>query len=169
MGATTHRGPMPPGAPGTIGLMSGLGVVVDALRTHAVDGVSTNVAHVREDAMYVVFLAASVVGFGTLASGEAMGLSRRRDKARKALKECATMLDLSQKTSGKSGGKTVGKANKQIGVGKDFWTELAYLLRVAFPTAQSRGAQLLGAQFTLLVMRTLLTVRANKVNTFYLT
>ena len=42
MGATTHRGPMPPGAPGTIGLMSGLGVVVDALRTHAVDGVSTN-------------------------------------------------------------------------------------------------------------------------------
>ena len=87
MGATTHRGPMPPGAPGTIGLMSGLGVVVDALRTHAVDGVSTNVAHVREDAMYVVFLAASVVGFGTLASGEAMSLSRRRDKARKALKE----------------------------------------------------------------------------------
>ena len=169
MGATTHRGPMPPGAPGTIGLMSGLGVVVDALRTHAVDGVSTNVAYVREDAMYVVFLAASVVGFGTLASGEAMSLSRRRDKARKALKECATMLDLSQKTSGKSGGKTVGKANKQIGVGKDFWTELAYLLRVAFPTAQSRGAQLLGAQFTLLVMRTLLTVRANKVNTFYLT
>ena len=77
-----------PGAPGTIGLMSGLGVVVDALRTHAVDGVSTNVAHVREDAMYVVFLAASVVGFGTLASGEAMSLSRRRDKARKALKEC---------------------------------------------------------------------------------
>ena len=161
-----------------VGLVGGLRVVVDALREHAADGLATNVAHVREDAMYVVFLAASVIGFGTVASGEMMSLRRRRDRARAALKECATMLDLkSKETSGATattaGRKTrdagVGKRTREIGVGKDFWNELGYLLKVAFPTAGSRGGQLLGAQFTLLVMRTLLTVRANKVNTFYLT
>ena len=45
-----------------VGLVSGLRVVADALKTHAADGLATNVMHVREDAMYVVFLAASVVG-----------------------------------------------------------------------------------------------------------
>jgi ABC-type uncharacterized transport system fused permease/ATPase subunit len=53
--------------------------------------------------------------------------------------------------------------------GKDFWKELSYLVKVACPTPHCRFAQLLAAQFSLLVMRTLLTVRANKVNTFYLT
>ena len=50
-----------------------------------------------------------------------------------------------------------------------FWKELSYLVKVAMPNPYCRFSQLLAAQFTLLVMRTLLTVRANKVNTYYLT
>ena len=166
-----------------VGLISGLRVVADALKTHAADGMATNVMHVREDAMYVVFLAASVVGFGTLACEEVVSLKKsRRARAKKALKECSTMLDLSGKEKGSSGettetkttgkkgrGRSGGGARGSVKVGKEFWGELGYLLSVAAPSAKSRGAQLLGAQFTLLVMRTLLTVRANKVNTFYLT
>ena len=151
-----------------VGLVGGLRVVMDALVAHARDGVRTNATHVMEDPTYVAFLCASVVGFGTIASGEAMTLSRRRAKARAALKECATMLDLSAR--GEGGGKGSGKAKRvDARVGTEFWSDVGYLLRAAFPTATSRGGQLLGAQFTLLVMRTLLTVRANKVNTFYLT
>ena len=115
-----------------VGLVGGLRVVVDALREHAADGLATNVAHVREDAMYVVFLAASVIGFGTVASGEMMSLRRRRDRARAALKECATMLDLkSKETSGATattagGGKRAtrewGSERARSGSGKTFGT-----------------------------------------------
>ena len=54
-------------------------------------------------------------------------------------------------------------------VGAEFWDELAYLVKIAAPGPFCYFSQLLAAQFSLLVMRTLLTVRANKVNTFYLT
>jgi|TARA_B110000977_G_scaffold199378_1_gene286558 hypothetical protein len=54
-------------------------------------------------------------------------------------------------------------------IGAEFWDEVGYLLRIASPSYCCRFNQLLAAQFSLLVMRTLLTVRANKVNTFYLT
>ena len=102
-----------------VGLVGGLRVVVDALREHAADGLATNVAHVREDAMYVVFLAASVIGFGTVASGEMMSLRRRRDRARAALKECATMLDLkSKETSGAAATAAVGRKTRDAGRGE---------------------------------------------------
>ena len=150
-----------------VGLIGGLRVVAAALAAHARDGARTNATHVAEDPTYVVFLAASVVAFGTVASGEAMSLRRRRARARKAVKECATMLDLRKAGDGTGAGK--GKKRDGGKVGAEFWNDLGFLLRAAFPSATSRGGQLLGAQFTLLVMRTLLTVRANKVNTFYLT
>jgi len=161
-------------APPAVGLVTGLKVVGDALATHARDGIATNVAHIKDDAMYVVFLAASVIGFGSLASREVVSLKKRRAAATKALRECSTMLDLSGKDKeGTTPSASVGKGKSRKGggvkVGKEFWGELGYLIRVAVPSAGSRGGQLLGAQFTLLVMRTLLTVRANKVNTFYLT
>ena len=54
-------------------------------------------------------------------------------------------------------------------MGAEFWDELAYLVKIAAPGPFCYFSQLLAAQFSLLVMRTLLTVRANKVNTFYLT
>ena len=160
--------------PPAVGLVTGLKVVGDALATHSRDGIATNVAHIKDDAMYVVFLAASVIGFGSLASREVVSLKKRRAAATKALRECSTMLDFSGKDKeGTTPSASVGKGKSRKGggvkVGKEFWGELGYLIRVAVPSAGSRGGQLLGAQFTLLVMRTLLTVRANKVNTFYLT
>jgi len=153
-------------------LMDGLRVVARALKANYVDGIATNVSHVKDDGMYVVFLTASVLAFASLASREVVSLRKRRGAATKALRECSTMLDLSARDRVDGDGKEKGKSNKKsasVKVGREFWRELGYLIRVAAPSPGSRGGQLLGAQFTLLVMRTLLTVRANKVNTFYLT
>jgi hypothetical protein len=47
--------------------------------------------------------------------------------------------------------------------GPKFWKQLAYLLRLAMPGVASRGVALLGAQFLLLVARTLLTVRVTAI------
>ena len=79
--------------------------------------------------------------------------------------------DDGKKRSNKSGITTTKKKKKgpRGATDKQFWSELKYLLQIAFPSPTCRGSQLLSAQFSLLVMRTLLTVRANKVNTFYLT
>lgn len=137
--------------------------------------------------MYLAFLAVSCAGFSSLAARDfvALGTSDRRFAAT-AIKECATMLDLHKAGEKKEGdkdasessavaakGKNKGKRSRGGGrgdkVGADFWKELSYLVKVAMPTPHCRFSQLLAAQFTLLVMRTLLTVRANKVNTYYLT
>lgn len=81
--------------------------------------------------------------------------------------------DASESSAVAAKGKNKGKRSRGGGrgdkVGADFWKELSYLVKVAMPTPHCRFSQLLAAQFTLLVMRTLLTVRANKVNTYYLT
>ena len=63
----------------------------------------------------------------------------------------------------------LGGRRKKEKVGAEFWDELAYLVKIAAPGPFCHFSRLLAAQFSLLVMRTLLTVRANKVNTFYLT
>jgi ABC-type uncharacterized transport system fused permease/ATPase subunit len=137
--------------------------------------------------MYLAFLAVSCAGFSSLAARDfvALGTSDRRFAAT-AIKECATMLDLHKAGEKKEGdkdasessavaakGKNKGKRSRGGGrgdkVGADFWKELSYLVKVAMPTPHCRFSQLLAAQFALLVMRTLLTVRANKVNTYYLT
>ena len=139
--------------------------------------------------MYLAFLAVSCAGFSSLAAREFIALGTRdRMSATSAIKESLTMLDLhkaegpkpetsstsesstkSGKGRGKGRDKGRGKGGKGGKVGADFWRELEYLVKVAMPTPHCQMAQLLAAQFTLLVMRTLLTVRANKVNTFYLT
>ena len=137
--------------------------------------------------MYLAFLAVSCAGFSSLAAREFVSLNKSRQAAAKAVREVSTMLDLtkiggasSDGKGTKSEGKTKsggGKAKPKKGSagaagsapGREFWDELGYLLRVAVPGPLSNGGQLLAAQFALLVMRTLITVRANKVNTFYLT
>lgn len=177
----------------------------------------------RQDKLYLAFLAVSCVGFSSLAAREFVALSSRdRNNASTAIKECATMLDLkdaegkakekegeagetssdvlkstsggaSSAATGAPGGapgstatttltKPIepkgGKGKRGRGdsslkrkekIGAEFWDEVSYLLRIASPSTFCRFNQLLAAQFSLLVMRTLLTVRANKVNTFYLT
>ena len=170
-----------------MGLFRGLRLVFDAVRTHSSDGVSVNLNQIKRDATYVGFLAISCLGFASVAGTEVVSLSKTRAEASKAIRECSTMLDLNamdnnkhddddddgkKRTHNKSGIITTKKKRKKGPRGatdKQFWSELKYLLQIAFPSPTCRGSQLLSAQFSLLVMRTLLTVRANKVNTFYLT
>ena len=140
---------------------------------------------VKQDKMYLAFLAVSCAGFSSLAARDFVALGTSRRFAATAIKECATMLDLhnaGEKNEGDknaSGSSAVAVKSKKKGkrsrgggrsdkVGADFWKELSYLVKVAMPNPYCRFSQLLAAQFTLLVMRTLLTVRANKVNTYYL-
>ena len=145
---------------------------------------------VRQDKLYLAFLAVSCAGFTTLAARDfvALGTNDRR-LAGTAIKEVSTMLELNkaaEKEKDKDGAGAAGAGAEKPGsskrrgrdlkrgggsqkIGADFWKELSYLVKVACPTPHCRFAQLLAAQFSLLVMRTLLTVRANKVNTFYLT
>ena len=140
---------------------------------------------VRQDKLYLAFLAVSCAGFTTLAARDfvALGTNDRR-LAGTAIKEVSTMLELNKAAekekdkdgsgaekpgSSKRRGRDLKRGGGSQKIGADFWKELSYLVKVACPTPHCRFAQLLAAQFSLLVMRTLLTVRANKVNTFYLT
>ena len=170
-----------------IGLVQGLKLVYSAVSTHSADGFSVNLNQIKRDATYVSFLAISCFGFASVAGTEVISLSKTRAEASKAIRECSTMLDLnkmggddssskdkngkalSSSSKDKSGTKKKKKRGPRGATDKQFWTELKYLLQIAFPSPTCRGSQLLSAQFSLLVMRTLLTVRANKVNTFYLT
>lgn len=72
-----------------------------------------------------------------------------------------------KKGKGRSASLSGGRDSEKVGA--EFWDELGYLVKIAAPSPFCYFSQLLAAQFSLLVMRTLLTVRANKVNTFYLT
>jgi len=72
-----------------------------------------------------------------------------------------------KKGKGRSASRSGGRDSEKVGA--EFWDELGYLVKIAAPSPFCYFSQLLAAQFSLLVMRTLLTVRANKVNTFYLT
>jgi len=152
--------------------------VIQAITEHSKDGFDTNVRQISTDLFYLSFLALSSLGFAAEASHEFFSLQRKRDAARKAIRECSTMLDLERLNASVSA-KEEGDGEKKKGLTKnakpkkkknvEFWNEFVYLMKIAFPSCKSRGAQLLSVQFSLLVMRTLLTVRANKVNTFYLT
>ena len=54
--------------------------------------------------------------------------------------------------------------------GARFWSELSYLCRLAgLSNPFSRGGRLLVAQFCLLVMKTLVTVRCSKLCVYFLT
>ena len=166
-----------------IGLVQGLKLVYSAVSTHSADGFSVNLNQIKRDATYVSFLAISCFGFASVAGTEVISLSKTRAEASKAIRECSTMLDLNKmggddSSSKDKSGKALSSSSKDKkkkkrgprgATDKQFWTELKYLLQIAFPSPTCRGSQLLSAQFSLLVMRTLLTVRANKVNTFYLT
>ena len=166
-----------------MGLFRGLRLVCDAVTTHSSDGVSVNLNQIKRDATYVGFLAISCLGFASVAGTEVVSLSKTRAEASKAIRECSTMLDLNAMDETSTTARDDGKKRSKSGItqkkkkkkgprgatDKQFWSELKYLLQIAFPSPTCRGSQLLSAQFSLLVMRTLLTVRANKVNTFYLT
>jgi hypothetical protein len=60
-------------------------------------GTLARVKVVRQDKLYLAFLAVSCAGFSSLAARELVALQASREQTRKAtsyVKECATMLDL---------------------------------------------------------------------------
>jgi hypothetical protein len=125
---------------------------------------------VRQDKLYLAFLAISCAGFSSLAAREFITLgSRDRRTATTAMKECATMLDVHKADKdataekdgkavavvatkgGKKGKKRASGGGSGEKIGADFWKELSYLIKVAMPTPYGRFSQLLAAQFALLV------------------
>jgi len=61
------------------------------------------------------------------------------------------------------------KKNKRAASAKEFRRQLLFLLRIVIPNPFCRGARLFAAQFCLLVMRTLVTLRCSKLCVYFLT
>jgi len=123
--------------------------------------------------VFLLFLALSVAGFARLASTEAQELSRDRRAAAKVAKARSAsgaltqgLLDTQEAPNGTVVSKKRSKGAREPG-SPGFWQELSFLLRLGLKSR--KGGALLGTQFGLLVLRTLLTVRATKLSTFYLT
>ena len=157
----------------SVGLVAGLAVALQKLRQNSKEGVRHNLRLIAQDKVFLVFLAASVAGFARLASSEAGELSKDRRAAAKAAKtRSASTLALDAAAPAAVAKAPVKAAKRQRGIVREpgapgFWRELGFLLRLGL--ASRKGKQLLGTQFGLLVLRTLLTVRATKLSTFYLT
>ena len=143
------------------GLKTGLRCGLDAFRRRVRRQLEPN--QTRRD-VRVVFGDIVLFGFASVAGTEVISLSKKRAEASKAIRECSTMLDLNTLDKEEGGKNTLAKKSKKKKKGPrgatdaQFWQELKYLLRIAFPTPTCRGSQLLSAQFSLLVMRALLTV-----------
>jgi len=114
-----------------------------------------------------------VAGFLRVAAAEGSELSRERKAAAKAEKvkaarsaSVASMLHLDVAAA-----TPVARPRKaKLKVSDAFWSELRFVLSLAFPRGLwSKGGALLGTQFGLLVARTLLSVKATKVSTYVLT
>lgn len=146
-----------------VGLAKGLLLALERLRENRADGLRTNLTALKQDKVFLLFLATSCCGFYKIASREFSELAGERRAAAKLAKA-------------KGGNQLAGKQDKaparagrrKVDTGSEFWATFFNLLSEAFPSG-SRGRGLLGTQFMLLIMRTLLTVRATKLNTYYLT
>lgn len=125
-----------------------------------------------QDKVFLLFLAGSVAGYLRVAGSEASELSRERRVASKAAKLAAarSLASLQALEGGATAtNKPVAvKAKRSRAPGEvGFWSELGYLLHLSL--ASKKGATLLSTQLGLLVLRTLLTVRATKLSTYNLT
>ena len=157
----------------SVGLVAGLAVALEKLRANSKDAVRHNVKLIAQDKVFLLFLGLSVAGFARLASSEATELSKDRRAAAKAAKARSASTLALDAAAPATAAKAPAKASKrQRGIVREpgapgFWSELGFLLRLGLHS--HKGTQLLGTQFGLLVLRTLLTVRATKLSTFYLT
>mmetsp|Transcript_24698 Transcript_24698/g.84465 ORF Transcript_24698/g.84465 Transcript_24698/m.84465 type:complete len:405 (+) Transcript_24698:27-1241(+) len=149
-----------------LGLSEGIGVALTNLKAYAPDAMLANVRALGQDKVFVLFLAMSVAGFAKKAGDEYKELYAQR-KAAKKLAKSASGQQLAP-----SQARPMEKRSPHAASGftsPSFWKELRYLACVAIPGPTSPGARLLGTQFCLLVMRTLVTVRMTKLSTYYLT
>ncbi|KAK3284414.1 hypothetical protein CYMTET_7938 [Cymbomonas tetramitiformis] len=146
----------------SLGLISGLSLAAHAIKSNALDGAGSQWRALKQDKLFCIFLAGSTASFAGLAAREYLQLRAQRAEERR-------LALLRQGTAAAHDSKTAGKKKKRVDTGKDFWKQLVFLLRIAVPSASGRGAQLLAAQFFLLVMRTLISVKTAKLSVYYLT
>jgi ABC-type uncharacterized transport system fused permease/ATPase subunit len=170
----------PASAAESVSLAAGLALALRQLRANAPDAARYNVRIVgKERGMILLFLLSSA-SFAWLTNAEARELKRERRVVAKAVAPAAKApagAALLPAAAAGAGDATVSAAQaKQLAKAKrskkglSFWSELRYVLAIAFPKGVlSRGGALASVQMGLLVMRTLITVRATQANTFLLT
>ena len=139
---------------GGVSLVGGLALVGTALRRHSGQGSRATLRALAQDRAFCLFLGLSTAGFLKHAVEEHRLL-------RGVAKEGGKMARSPSAPS-------LTKKKKKESTAQ-FWKELQWLLAVAVPTPSSKGGQLMAAQFVLLVMRTMITVRCTKLNTYFLT
>lgn len=158
-----------------MGLGEGLAVAMRQLMKHAYTSTAVNATALKQDKMFCLFLALSTAGFLRKAHDEFVTLAAQRKAAAKlATKkaEAAKAAGVVSAPSDAAAAADTGSKKKRAAKKKppsEFWGELAYLVKIAIPSPASPGGQLLATQFTLLVMRTFVTVRMTKLSTYYLT
>lgn len=165
----------------TLTLARGLAEAARALRANAGEAASFNARAIGADKLLLVFLTGSTAAFLRLAQGESSDLGHERRLRAKAERDSAmrTAASLAALEPAKAAevapaptatSAPAPVARRRKGRPESFWADLRFLMAIALPGGPlSRGGALLGTQFGLLVVRTLLTVRATKTSTFFLT
>jgi len=123
---------------------------------HIADGLRVNYRYLLQDKTFCAFMGGSALSVFYL-------LAKQFSELRKSK---LGSLDLAGERKGKT-----GKKRKKRGKNMDkaFWRRLKRILQICIPSASSKEAVLLYVQFSLLVLRTLITVRIFRVNTRLLT
>ena len=150
----------------TISLGAGLALALRQLRANARDAAAYNVQIISRERSLVLLFLLSGASFAAVTRAESSELRReRRTAAKKATTKALAPPPASKALDGEA------KNSKRATPGRStFWRDLHYLLSIALPKGIfSKGGALLTSQFGLLLVRTLLTVRATQANTFLLT
>lgn len=149
-------------ADSSFALVLGLRKALEAIRTHHRDGYAINLRALLSDKTFCAFLIASFSSFGAISISDFLRLAakRRAQKLLGAPEEHETKHKEKKKKK---------KDGDKVSVGAKFWQDLWALFKIFAPHPFSRGARLLVAQFFLLVMKTLVTVRCSKLCVYFLT
>ncbi len=123
-----------------------------------------NLRALLSDKTFCTFLIASFSSFGAISIGDFLRLAAKR-RAQKSLGLPAAQVGAKHKEKRK---RKKGDG-EHVRVGLKFWADMWTLLKIFCPHPLSRGARLLAAQFFLLVMKTLVTVRCSKLCVYFLT
>jgi hypothetical protein len=141
----------------SVSLAAGLALAFQQLRANSRDATAYNLRIISKEKGLVLLFLLSGASFAAITRSEAGEVKRERRIVAKTAKAAPPTAQAS---------KAVAKSTKRSG----FWRELRYLINIALPNGiVSRGGALLTSQLGLLVVRTLLTVRATQVNTLLLT
>jgi hypothetical protein len=158
----------------SVSLAAGLALAFKQLRANSRDATGFNLHIISREKGLVLLFLLSGASFAAITRSEAGELKReRRIVAKSAAAKAPPPSTAKDGVVAKSATRVDGtlvKSSKRTLSRSGFWRELQYLLKIALPGGVfSRGGALLSSQFGLLLVRTLLTVRATQTNTMLLT